>query len=60
MFEWQRNSQASTDVPHFSKLLEFLDLRAQASETLVSSHKGSSQSNNPDQKGNQRSVDQSG
>ena len=33
MFEWQRASQDSTSVPHYQKLLEFLDLRAQASET---------------------------
>ena len=26
MFEWQRHSQESVDVPHFSKLLEFLNL----------------------------------
>ena len=31
--EWQRASQDSTSVPHYQKLLEFLDLRAQASET---------------------------
>ena len=45
MFEWQRHSQESTDVPHFSKLLEFLDLRAQASESSApASHKSSSRS----------------
>ncbi len=32
MFEWQRFSQDSTDVPHYQKILEFLNLRAQASE----------------------------
>ena len=26
MFEWQQHSQESADVPHFSKLLEFLNL----------------------------------
>lgn len=31
-FEWQKVSQDSPDFPHYSKLLEFLDLRAQASE----------------------------
>ncbi len=35
-FEWQKFSQESESVPHYSKLLEFLDLRAQASETSVS------------------------
>ena len=34
MFEWQRHSQDDTDVPHYNKLLEFINLRAQASETL--------------------------
>lgn len=33
MFEWQKYSQESLKVPHFSKLLEFLNLRAQASES---------------------------
>ena len=32
MFEWQKFSQDSCDVPHYQKLLEFLNLRAQASE----------------------------
>ena len=50
MFEWQRHSQESTDVPHFSKLMEFLNLRAQASETSVSNHKGSPRSGNPDRR----------
>ena len=38
MFEWQKHSQGSTEVPevpHFSILLEFLNLRAQASESSV-------------------------
>ena len=33
MFEWQKTSQESDKVPHYKKLLEFLNLRAQASET---------------------------
>ena len=41
MSEWQRHSQDTVDVPHYQKLLDFIDLRAQASETSVSSHKGS-------------------
>ena len=32
MFEWQRHSSESTDVPHYEKLLDFINLRAQASE----------------------------
>ena len=34
MFEWQRHSQSETGVPHYSKLLEFIDYRAQASDSL--------------------------
>ena len=36
MFEWQKHSQDSTDVPHYQKLLEFINLRAQASEIPTS------------------------
>ena len=35
MFEWQRASQGRTEVPPYSELLDFLDLRAQASEAKV-------------------------
>ncbi len=35
MFEWQKASQDSLETPHFEKLLAFIDLRAQASETCV-------------------------
>ena len=34
LFEWQKHSQSSSDVPHYEELLDFIDLRAQASETL--------------------------
>ena len=37
MFEWQRHSQDSNDVPHYVALLEFLHFRAQASEMLFTS-----------------------
>ena len=41
MFEWQRHSQGSADVPHYVK---FLNLRAQASESAAQeSSRGSSQ-----------------
>ena len=33
LFEWQKHSQKSAIVPHYEELLEFIDLRAQASET---------------------------
>ena len=35
MFEWQRQSQDATDTPHFERLLKFLHLKAQASESFV-------------------------
>ena len=41
MFEWQKHSQDS--VPHYNDLLGFINLRAQASETLPA-RKGSSPS----------------
>ena len=37
MFEWQRHSQDKAEVPLYTEILEFLDLRAQASETSLSS-----------------------
>ena len=50
MFEWQKHSQISVDVPHYKELLEFINLRAQASETSTSdqnkkSSKGETQPN---------------
>ena len=33
MFEWQRHSQESSSVPPFDKLLQFINLRTQASES---------------------------
>ena len=42
MFEWQKYSQDSIDVPHYQRLLEFINLRAQASEASVSDHKRAS------------------
>ena len=43
MFELQKHSQSSIEVPHYQDLLEFIDLRAQASETsTVEQAKGSS------------------
>ena len=35
MFEWQKHTSGSTEVPHFNDLLEFVNLRAQASEHTV-------------------------
>lgn len=39
IFEWQTTSQDTADIPHYEKLLEFLDLRAQASESLTTEPK---------------------
>lgn len=39
MFEWQKFSHDLPDIPHYHKLLEFLDLRAQASEASTSGSK---------------------
>ena len=33
-FEWQNYSSDNTKVPHYKELLEFLDMRALASETI--------------------------
>ena len=35
MFEWQRHSQEHTDVPNCDKLLEFIDLIAQAAKATI-------------------------
>ena len=42
MFEWQKSSRESTNTPHYNDLLEFIDLRAQASETISSESKSKS------------------
>ena len=34
VFEWQRLSQNTKEVPHYLELLDFLDLRGQASEAI--------------------------
>ena len=39
LFEWQKHSQAKTEIPHYDDILEFIDLRAQASETSLPMHK---------------------
>ena len=35
MFEWQKHRQKSEGVPHYQSLLEFLNLRAQATEPTI-------------------------
>lgn len=42
MFEWQKHSNSSPDVPHYHELLEFVNLRAQASENSIPEKKTSS------------------
>lgn len=44
MFEWKKHSHKSTTIPHY-KLLDFLNLRAQASELLPPSKKPNHTSN---------------
>ena len=39
LFEWQKHSQTATGVPHFHDLLQFIDLRAQASEASYATSK---------------------
>ena len=39
LFEWQKHSQENTGVPPYEDLLDFIDLRAQASEVSSSSNK---------------------
>ena len=34
MFEWQRYMQEVSDVAHYTKILELIDLRARPSETI--------------------------
>ena len=36
IYEWQKHNQDSTDVSHYQDLLDFINMRAQASETLNS------------------------
>jgi len=43
LFEWQKHSQADPDVPYYQELLEFIDLRAQASEASHAAPKKQSQ-----------------
>ena len=43
LFEWQKHSQAEADVPHYQELLDFIDLRAQASETSCATPKRQTQ-----------------
>ncbi len=38
MFEWQKFSQDLPNVPHYQRLLKFINLRAQASESSVAEH----------------------
>ena len=47
MFEWQKFSQESTDVPNHAELLEFLNLSAQASETLTTDPRKQVRTGNP-------------
>ena len=52
LFEWHKHSGESTTVPHYSDVLEFINLRAQASESLAVPSKGSTPSANKKQSSN--------
>ena len=41
MFEWQKHSQKSAAVPHYNELLDFINMRTQASESLPVAPRGS-------------------
>ena len=45
MFEWQKHSQESAAVPHYNELLEFINLRVQASASLPVCRRGTTPSN---------------
>ena len=38
MYKWQKHSQKSPGVPHYQDILDFLNLRAQASESSLANH----------------------
>ena len=35
LFEWQKHSQTSPGIPHYNELLDFLNLRSQATKSRV-------------------------
>ena len=35
MLEWQKHTQENSDVPHYTDILEYIDLRARPSETVL-------------------------
>jgi hypothetical protein len=43
MFEWQKHSLTTSDMPHYHDILSFIDLRARASETCSSERPGKKQ-----------------
>ena len=47
MFEWHKHSQEHVDVPHYNELLDFINLRAQASESLPITQKRQPHSQKP-------------
>ena len=50
MFEWQRHTQDSNQVPNFDVLLDFLDLRARAGENATREGERRRQAPPPDKK----------
>ena len=49
MFEWQKHSQKSDGVPHYQDLLDFLNLRAQATESSLIENSSRKSRNEPHQ-----------
>ena len=50
MFEWQKHSQGVKEVPEYLELLEFLDLRARATENTKAEPERKHSSNPPSNK----------
>ena len=46
LFEWHKHSQESASIPHYNDVLEFINLRAQASESLNTPSRGHPSSSN--------------
>ena len=47
MFDWKKHTQENSDVPHYAEILEFIDLRARASETFSANVQNATSSQYP-------------
>ena len=50
LFEWQKHTQSTTEVPTFERILEFIDLRARASEITTPTIRRTPKVENPTRK----------